>query len=122
MEELGAGGVAAGAAVVVGRVPVGEPDEQDGVDGFGDVGVAEPDRLAAFLATGPHPAGERVGACRASSTITVSMNRCLPWQEQLPAGLGGGDGGGGHQLGDLADGVGPEVVVVEVAGHAARRR
>ena len=60
VEELGAGGVAAGAAVVVGWVPVGEADEQHGVDGFGDVGVAEPDRLAAFLAAGAHPVGELV--------------------------------------------------------------
>ena len=43
----------------------------------------------------------------------------LAGQEQLPAGLRGGDGGGGHELGDLADGVGPQVVVVEVLGHAA---
>ena len=64
VEELGAGGVAAGAAVVVGWVPVGEADEQDGVDGFGDVGVAEPDRLAAFLAAGAHPLGELRGGCR----------------------------------------------------------
>ena len=64
VEELGAGGVAAGAAVVVGRVPVGDADEEDGVDGFGDVGVAEPDRLAAFLATGAHPLGEVVAGRR----------------------------------------------------------
>ena len=58
VEELRAGGVSTGATVVVGWVPVGEADEQDGVDRFGDVGVAEPGRLAAFLATGAHPAGE----------------------------------------------------------------
>ena len=52
VEELGAGGVAAVAAVVVGWVPVGQPDEQHSVDGFGDVGVPEPDRLATFLAAG----------------------------------------------------------------------
>ena len=78
VEELGAGGVAAGAAVVVGRVPVGQADEQHGVDGFGDVGVAEPDRLAPFLAPGPQPVGELVAGCRASSTMTVSMKLCLP--------------------------------------------
>jgi hypothetical protein len=58
VHELGAGGVAAGAAVVDGRVPVSEPDEQDCVDRFGGFGVSEPDRLAAFLATGAHPLGE----------------------------------------------------------------
>ena len=41
----------------------------------------------------------------------------LAGEEQLPAGLRGGDGGGGHELGDLADGVGAQVVVVEVLGH-----
>jgi hypothetical protein len=39
-------------------------------------------------------------------------------QEELAAGLGGGDRCGGHQFGDLADGVGAEGVVVEVFGHA----
>ena len=119
VEELGAGGVAAGAAVVVGWVPVGQPDEQHRVDGFGDVGVAEPDRLPALLAAGPQPAGQLRGASSASSTMTVSMKRCLPCEEQLAAGLGGGDRRGGHELGDLADGVGPDGVVVEVLGHAA---
>ena len=38
---------------------------------------------------------------------------------RLAAGFGGGDGGGGHQLGDLADGVGAQVVVGEVLGHVA---
>ena len=43
----------------------------------------------------------------------------LAGEEQLTAGLGGGDGGGGHELGDLADGVDPDVLVAEVLGHAA---
>src|SRR5215211_3217192 len=59
VEEFGAGRVAAGAAVVVGWVPVCESDEQRGVDRFGDVRVAEPDDLTAFLATGAHPARQR---------------------------------------------------------------
>jgi hypothetical protein len=51
VQEFRAGGVAAGAAVVVGWVPAGgESDEEDRGHGFGDVGVAEPDRLAAFFA------------------------------------------------------------------------
>src|SRR5262249_21632841 len=58
VEELGACRVATGAAVVVGRVPVGESDEEDRVDGFGDVGVAEPDLLSAFFATCSHPGCE----------------------------------------------------------------
>ena len=117
MEELGAGGVAAGAAVVVGRVPVGQPDEQHGVDGFGHVGVAEPDRLAAFLAPGPQPAGQLL-----QGVVVVDDDgldeQVLALQEQLPAGLGGGDRRRGHELGDLADGVGPDGVVVEGHGHA----
>src|SRR5215831_18241117 len=61
VEEFGAGGVAAGAAVVVGRLPAWQQaDEQDRVDGFGGLSVAEPDPLAAFLAAGPHP------GCRAA--------------------------------------------------------
>ena len=35
-----------------------QADEQDGVNGVGGVGLAEPDPLGAFLAAGPHPAGE----------------------------------------------------------------
>ena len=60
VEKLGARGVAAGTAVVIGWVPVGEPDEQHRVDRLCDVRVAEPDRLAAFLAAGAHPLGELV--------------------------------------------------------------
>ena len=40
VQELGAGGVSAGTAVVVGRVPAWQQaDERDGVDGVGGVGV-----------------------------------------------------------------------------------
>lgn len=60
VEELGAGGVSAGAAVVVRWVPVGEADEECCVDGFGGFGVAEPDGFAAFLAAGAHPLRETV--------------------------------------------------------------
>jgi hypothetical protein len=42
----------------------------------------------------------------------------LALQEQLPSRFGGGDRRGGHELGDLADGVGSEGVVVESHGHA----
>ena len=96
------------------------PDEQHGVDGFGDVGVAEPDRLAAFLASGPHPLGQLVAGVGVVDDDGLH-EVVLACEEQLAAGLGGGDGGGGHELGDLADGVGPDGVVVEVLGHAARR-
>ena len=88
VEEFGAGGVAAGAAVVVGRVPAGqEADEQDRVDGFGGVGVAEPDPLAAFLAAGPHPGGE-LRRVAGSSAITVSMKFGLPARNSWPPDLG----------------------------------
>ena len=46
----------------------------------------------------------------------------LAGEEELAAGLGGGDRGGGHELGDLADGVGSQVVVAEVLGHAGACR
>jgi hypothetical protein len=42
----------------------------------------------------------------------------LALQEELTAGLGSGDRRGGHELGHLADGVGPDGVVVKVHGHA----
>jgi hypothetical protein len=56
----------------------------------------------------------------ASRTLhgTRSTGSGLPWRNSWPPDFGGGDGGGGHQLGDLADGHGAETVVVEVLGHA----
>jgi hypothetical protein len=84
VEELGAGGVAAGAAVVVGWVPVGEADEQNGVDGVGDIRFAEPDGLAAFFAAGAHPCGE----CVEGGTVVDDNGldeQVLALQEQLPA-------------------------------------
>ena len=50
--------------------------------------------------------------------MTVSMKLCLPARNSCPPDFGAVIAGGGHELGDLADGVGPEVVVVEVLGHA----
>jgi hypothetical protein len=118
VEEFGAGGVPAGTAVVVGRVPAGqEPDEQDGVDGFGGVGVTEPDPLAAFLAAGPHPGGEFL----AGGGVVGDDGLHEAWlsgQEQLPSGFGGGDRGGCHELGDLADGAGAQFLVADGAAHA----
>jgi hypothetical protein len=118
VEEFGAGGVPAGAAVVVGRVPARQqPNEQDRVNGFGVVGVAEPDPLAAFLAAGPHPGREL--AAGAGVVGDHGFHEVgFAGEEQLAAGFGGGDRGGGHELGDLADGAGPYVVVAQGAAHA----
>jgi hypothetical protein len=87
VEELGAGGVAAGAGVVVGRVPTSQPDEQHGVDSFGDVGVAEPDRSRR---SAPRA---RIHSARSwrvswSSTMTVSVNSGLPCRNSWPPDLG----------------------------------
>ena len=82
MEEFRAGRIAAGAAVVVRGVPVGHADEQHGVDGFGDVSVAEPDGLAPFLSTSAHPLRElmaRVGVVDDDGFHEVVLAR----QEQL---------------------------------------
>jgi hypothetical protein len=80
----GAGGVPAGAAVVVGRVPGGqEADEQDGVDGFGG---AEPDPLAALLAAARIQAASWRRVAR-SSAMTVSMKFGLPARNSWPPDL-----------------------------------
>jgi hypothetical protein len=89
VEEFGAGGVPAGAAVVVGRVPARqEADEPNRVDGFGGLGVAEPDPLAAFLAPGPHPGGELAAGGDIVGDDGFHEVR-LARQEQLAADLGG---------------------------------
>jgi hypothetical protein len=98
-------------------VPAGQqPDEQDSVDRFGGFGVAEPDPLAALAAACPHPRGQLVAGCGVVGDDGFHEVR-LAGQEQLPAGFGGGDRGGGHQLGDLPDGARADVVVAEGAGH-----
>ena len=51
-----------------------------------------------------------------SSRITVD-EQGLAGEEELPARLRSGDRGGRHELCNLADGVGAEVVVVEVLAH-----
>ena len=85
VEEFGAGGVAAGAAVVVGRVPARQQaDEQDRVDRLGGVGVAEPDPLAAFLAAGPHPRGELAAGAGVVGDHGLHEVR-FPGEEQLAA-------------------------------------
>ena len=117
MEEFGTGRVAASAAVVVGRVPVGEADEQRRVDGVGHVGVTEPDGLATFFAPGAHPVGE-LGEGVVVLDDDGLYEQVLALQEQLAAGLRRGDGGGGHELGHLSDRVGAQVVVAEVVAHA----
>ena len=117
VEELGAGGVAAGAAVVVRRIPVDHPDEENGVDGFGDVGVAEPDRFAPFFAAGAHPLGQLpAGVGRFHDQCLHEV--VLAGQEQLAARLRGGDRRRGHELGHLHHRVGPQVVVTDGPGHA----
>ena len=69
VEEFGAGGVPAGAAVVVRRVPAWQQaDEQDGVDFLGGVGVPEPDSLRRLLAL--------VGRLVAAVAGSIS---CLVW-------------------------------------------
>src|SRR5262245_62486869 len=117
MDEFGAGGVAASSAVVVGWVPVGEANEECGVDDVGDVGVAEPNCFPAFLTAGAHPVGQA-----GKGVVVVDDDglddQVFALQEQLSAGLGGGNGGCGHQFGDLSDRVGAAVVVVEVVAHA----
>ena len=85
--KFGAGGVAAGAAVVDGRVPVGETDEKDGVERLGGLGVAEPDRFSSLFAAGTHPRSELLRVSR-SSTITVSMKRCFPARRSCPPDFG----------------------------------
>jgi hypothetical protein len=51
--------------------------------------------------------------------MTISIDVVLAGKEELAARLGGGDGGSRHQLGDLADGVDADGVVVErLVGHA----
>jgi hypothetical protein len=116
VEEFGAGGVAAGPAVVVGWIPVGDPDEQDGVDRLGHLGVTEPDVLPPFLAPRSQPGGQ-LTAGRGVVNDDGLGEVVFAGQEQLPAGFGGGDGGGGHELGDLDDCVASEGLVVE-PGHA----
>ena len=117
VQELGTGGVTAGAAGVVGWIPVDHPDEEHGVDGLGDVGVAEPDRLAPFLAAGAHPLGQPMaGVGRFDDHGLHEV--VLAGQEQLSAGFGGGDGRGGHELGDAEDGVDAQFVVADVGAHA----
>jgi hypothetical protein len=49
--------------------------------------------------------------------MTVSMKFGFPARKSWPPDFGGGDGGGGHELGHLEDGVGSEVVVADGAGH-----
>jgi hypothetical protein len=110
MHELSARGVAARSAVVVGRVPVEEADEEHSVDDVGGLGVAEPDGFATFLAASAQPAGEA-----ADGVSVVDDHRfdeeVLAGEKELTAGLRGRDGRGGLELGDLVDGVGAEPVV-----------
>src|SRR5712691_11211998 len=82
-----------------------------------DLGVAEPDPLPAFLPAGPHPGRQLAAGAGVISDDGLHEVR-LPGEEQLPAGIGGGDRGGGHELGDLPDRPGADVVVAERAGHA----
>ena len=116
MHEFGAGGVAEGAAVVDGRVPVGETDEKDGVERLGGLGVAEPDRFSPLFAAGTHPRSEP-----AHGLAVVDDHRLdeevLPREEKLPAGLRRGDRCRCHQFRHLANRVGAETVVVTVLGH-----
>ena len=117
MEELGAGGIATGAAVVVGRVPVGEAHEEHGVNGVGDIRVSKPDRLAPFLAAGAHPLGQPMaGVGRFDDHGLHEV--VLAGEEQLAARLRGGDRRRGHELRHLVHGVGPQVVVTDRPGHA----
>jgi len=88
VEEFGADGIPAGAAVVVGRVPVREQaDEQDRVDRFGGVGVAEPDPLRRSLPRARIQAASwrRVAT---SSVMTVSMKFGFPARNSWPPDLG----------------------------------
>jgi hypothetical protein len=87
VQELSAGRIPAGAAVVVRWVPVGQPDEQHGIDGFGDVGVSKPDRLSAFLTPRPQPARK----VRKRDVVVDDDGfdeRCLPWRNSCPPDLG----------------------------------
>src|SRR5690242_5351966 len=120
MNELGAGRVAAGTAVVVGWVPVHEADEQDGVNGVGNFGVAKPDGLSSFLASGSHPGRKRVegGAVVDDDGLDEEM---LALFEELAARFRGGDGRSGHEFGDLSDRIGAQGVVVNVLAHDAAR-
>jgi hypothetical protein len=52
------------------------------------------------------------------SRITVAT---VGYEEQLAAGFGGGDRGGGRELGDLADGGGAQFLVADGAAHAGVR-
>jgi hypothetical protein len=64
-------------------VPVGEADEQHGVDRVGDVGVADqiPSRRSL-----PRARSQPASLCSVSvsSMMTVSMNRCLPARNSWP--------------------------------------
>lgn len=87
MKELGAGRIPAGAAVVVGRIPVGKADEQHCIDGIGDVGVGNQMVSRRSLPRARIHADMRSRVGR-SSTMTVSMKRCLPCMKSMPPDLG----------------------------------
>jgi hypothetical protein len=82
-----ASGAAKSAAVVDGRVPVGETDKEDGVDGLGGLCVAEPDRFPAFLAAGAHPRGEAAQGFAVVHDHGL-MKRCLPARRSCPPDFG----------------------------------
>ena len=119
LQELRAGGVAAGAAVVDGRVPVREADEEDGVDRLGRFGVAEPDRLPPLLATRTHPSRKAVQGLAVVDDHRLD-EEMLAGQEQLSTGLGRRDRGSSHELGHLLNGLGAQCFVRDVLGHSSR--
>jgi hypothetical protein len=77
-------------------IPLGQqPDEEDGVDGLGNVGVAEPDLIAAFLAPGAQESrqGQFAGICKDRPPDPLSLEeavglRVIPLQEARRPGLG----------------------------------
>jgi hypothetical protein len=118
VEELSAGRVPAGPAVVVRRVPVSDADEQHGVDRLGDVGVAEPDRLPTFLTASAHPAGQ-LGQ-RLPVVHEHGLHEAVPaGEEELTSGLRRGDGSRRHQGRDLADGLDSQLVGARMGRHVA---
>ena len=48
----------------------------------------------------------------------ITMDDLEAAEEELAARLGGGDGGGGHELGHLTHGVGAQLLVAQVLAHA----
>ena len=70
----------------------------------------------AFLPAGPHP-GRQLTASAGVISDDGFHEVVLAGQEQLTSGLGGGDSRGRHQLGDGADGAGPDLVVADRLAH-----